>query len=66
MHNLSGSIMLNDITKGRSQMIRSRLVLAWYARLMRREEDPALCRFGRLRIDQPNAPVPLFYARKAA
>lgn len=47
-------------------MIRSRLVLAWYARLMRREEDPALRRFGNLRIDQPKAAVPVFYARKAA
>lgn len=48
-------------------MLRSRLVLAWYARLMRREtEDPALCRFGSLRVDPPQAAIPVFYARKAA
>ena len=47
-------------------MIRNNLVLAWYARFLRRGEDPALRRFDSLRIDQPRAAVPLFYARKAA
>ncbi|HLQ18498.1 MAG TPA: hypothetical protein VK146_05915 [Tabrizicola sp.] len=47
-------------------MIRSRLVLIWCARLMRKKEDPALRRFGSLRIDAPKAAVPVFYARKAA
>lgn len=48
-------------------MIRSRLVLEWCTRLLRREkEDTALHRFGSLQIDQPRAGVPVFYARKAA
>lgn len=47
-------------------MIRSTVVLTWYARLMRRGEDPALRRFGSLRIDAAPAAVPVFYARKAA
>ncbi len=48
-------------------MIRSRLVLAWYARLMtRRDEDLTLRRFDTLRIDQPASAVPVFTARKAA
>ncbi|MFM7334417.1 MAG: hypothetical protein ACKO1H_08380 [Tabrizicola sp.] len=44
----------------------SRLVLTWYSKLLRQKEDPALQRFGNLRIDQPSASVPVFYARKAA
>lgn len=48
-------------------MLRSRLVLAWYARLMRRpSEDLALRRFSSLRVDPPQAAIPVFYARKAA
>lgn len=47
-------------------MIRPSLVLSWYARLMRRGEDPALRRFGNLRLDEPRAAVPVFFVRKAA
>ena len=46
-------------------MIRSKLVLTWYARMLRRGEDPALLRFSNIRIDQAKAAVPVFYARKA-
>ena len=48
-------------------MIRSKAVLTWCFRAMRRE-DPALRRFGNLKTtgcDQPAPPFPVFLARKA-
>ncbi|MBY0351775.1 hypothetical protein [Tabrizicola sp.] len=48
-------------------MIRSRLVQAWCARILRRE-DPALQRISRLKgycSERPKTTVPVFFARKA-
>lgn len=49
-------------------MLRSRFVLAWFVRTPRRE-DRALLRLDRLeavRQAPTKAPVPVFFARKAA
>jgi hypothetical protein len=47
-------------------MIRSRLVLAWYARFRRRDEDQTLHRFDSLRNAPATTRVSVFYTRKAA
>lgn len=65
-HNLSGYEKRNDLTEGRTPMIRFRRVLALFKRLEERE-DRTLARFGQLetvRQATERPPVPLFLARK--